>query len=967
RRLGRFLFGKDSVNRFESVWALDFEREVLPELGPECGAVLLGVPKLTGAGLGTPSALFIQTKTDKLARAFADGTLLKGSSPSRKAVRVKLGANDYWFAVWNGFLVIAENEAAIDQLESSEHLSASRDFQKSASQARGEVIAFGGVNIEAAAAGLKLDSNDPLLSLGMTTLVSLARAFHSQSFYITLGEGGLAARMSVSLDREGRFSISDLASVSKEFQFAAAEVEAHGAPIDDQKRLDSVTLRISSKAPGAIERLKDDIESPGQVVDKRSDSELIVTIERRRPNPDLKVEIPVKSPEMEPFLKPAGDIKVGAPTVVAQAREIAGQDRAAWTVARKLADWTFKNLKWKRVDFADAAKTLATREADCLEFSELFVSMARSLGLPARIVTGLAHTGGSFGGHAWVEVWVGEWVQLDPTWGTNFVDATHIKSASSELVAYSALNAIGLEVVKTTRAIPEFQKSPTALAEALCNEFNNGDEEALAVALDPAFLVDSLMGDGAWAAMSAAERDQIYSARRRLAAELADAFSSPWKGSAGVRVLQVKQEGDRAEAAIISLGSLSRIYLGRKGESWFVRECRYEDLAYSVIEEDLRPTLLGLEAKRKNAKPPQIVDSAESRVLQARDRDARQAVQIAEAALKEAPTSKTLRYLKAVCLLQTLGEARAARQEEAVRLLDELAGEKPVFVPALRELAEHYAGADRTDPAYQSQLDKAIDLYQRYAALVPEDPRPHEAMGLIYDDAEDLVHAEAEYRKLVALDPLDPSNYSALAGALFKQSRHKEALAVIDESKGRGADREEMFANLFFELSGEPENARLTEELALAAPERLAKNFRANVNLALVRIESGRFADALPLLRRAVDLDPKSAEPHCSMANAFRKLRNWTAALKSADLAIKLDPEDPESHFHRACALAQMRRPAEAIAALKKAVELDEEMEFTEGFEKEEDLKPLASSPAFKKLVKETTAEEPPAVPRKDK
>ena len=51
-----------------------------------------------------------------------------------------------------------------------------------------------------------------------------------------------------------------------------------------------------------------------------------------------------------------------------------------WSVARKLSDWTYKNLKWKRVDDASADQTLATREADCLEFSQLFVAMARSLG-----------------------------------------------------------------------------------------------------------------------------------------------------------------------------------------------------------------------------------------------------------------------------------------------------------------------------------------------------------------------------------------------------------------------------------------------------------------------------------------------------------------------------------------------------------------------------------------------------------
>src|ERR1041385_4515814 len=74
-----------------------------------------------------------------------------------------------------------------------------------------------------------------------------------------------------------------------------------------------------------------------------------------------------------------------------------------------------RQLVW-RPRVGSIGQTLATREADCSEFSALFVAMARSLGLPARIVSGLAYSGNSFGGHAWVEVWAGKCSELDPSW-----------------------------------------------------------------------------------------------------------------------------------------------------------------------------------------------------------------------------------------------------------------------------------------------------------------------------------------------------------------------------------------------------------------------------------------------------------------------------------------------------------------------------------------------------------------------
>lgn len=54
---------------------------------------------------------------------------------------------------------------------------------------------------------------------------------------------------------------------------------------------------------------------------------------------------------------------------------------------------------------------------DCTEISDLFISLVKSLGIPARRVFGYARQGDSFGGHQWAEVaYNGEWWAVDPTW-----------------------------------------------------------------------------------------------------------------------------------------------------------------------------------------------------------------------------------------------------------------------------------------------------------------------------------------------------------------------------------------------------------------------------------------------------------------------------------------------------------------------------------------------------------------------
>ncbi len=77
-----------------------------------------------------------------------------------------------------------------------------------------------------------------------------------------------------------------------------------------------------------------------------------------------------------------------------------------------------------------ASGILEGGRGDCTEYARALTAMARSLGYPAREVSGMAYAGDSdpgFAFHAWVEVLVdGRWLAVDPTWDQAPVDATHI-------------------------------------------------------------------------------------------------------------------------------------------------------------------------------------------------------------------------------------------------------------------------------------------------------------------------------------------------------------------------------------------------------------------------------------------------------------------------------------------------------------------------------------------------------------
>jgi transglutaminase-like putative cysteine protease len=110
------------------------------------------------------------------------------------------------------------------------------------------------------------------------------------------------------------------------------------------------------------------------------------------------------------------------------AKRLMGPDRDPRIAAENINAWVHDSIA-DRVTFGvpNALQVLKTRTGDCNEHTQLFVALARAIGLPARIAAGLAYVDGKFYYHAWPEVLLGDWVAVDPTFGQFPADAAHIR------------------------------------------------------------------------------------------------------------------------------------------------------------------------------------------------------------------------------------------------------------------------------------------------------------------------------------------------------------------------------------------------------------------------------------------------------------------------------------------------------------------------------------------------------------
>jgi len=153
---------------------------------------------------------------------------------------------------------------------------------------------------------------------------------------------------------------------------------------------------------------------------------------------DPGYELPYPRMDLREALEPEPLIQSDDPRIVERARQLTAR-RSQWRqnpkqVARTLTLSVYNMLE-KSITFSvpNAVQVLEAQRGDCNEHTVLYVAMARSLGLPARTAVGLVYVDGAFYYHAWPEVWLGDWVAVDPTFGQYPADAAHLRFVSGGL------------------------------------------------------------------------------------------------------------------------------------------------------------------------------------------------------------------------------------------------------------------------------------------------------------------------------------------------------------------------------------------------------------------------------------------------------------------------------------------------------------------------------------------------------
>jgi hypothetical protein len=241
---------------------------------------------------------------------------------------------------------------------------------------------------------------------------------------LTRGTGVMGIAFDVQPEEQARDLGSDDYLPPAEFGLGVATAR----PLPDPRTVESLTVTITGlQLEGGVPEI-----DGRQSVEDLGDERYRVTVQTRGieqvSGPSMGFPVPE---DLHLFLEAGPFIDSQAPGVAKAAEEVvAGMDDAA-RAAEALNAWVDERMVFGGI--MDTARTgtqiLESSRGVCRDYAALYAAMARSVGIPSRLCTGLVYARDGFYLHTWAESWLGEengWVPLDPTRSGRPVDATHI-------------------------------------------------------------------------------------------------------------------------------------------------------------------------------------------------------------------------------------------------------------------------------------------------------------------------------------------------------------------------------------------------------------------------------------------------------------------------------------------------------------------------------------------------------------
>ncbi len=663
--------------------------------------------------------------------------------------------------------------------------------------------------------------------------------------------------------------------------------------IDLPRRVNEAEFRITAKNGQNLNALKFPLkilENQRQKVTQRDGTSLQLQVRKYTP-PDTLQEFPITTSE-QGALKSGPWINHETGALSIQAKQLTQGQIYAYQASKILQQWVYKNIQTTKnhAHPQPASETMSTRSGNALEKAILLAAMCRSLGIPARIASGvefseLGDTGiGGFKYHTWTETFVGEWVPFDPSHDDFLVDATHIKLMDT---------------------LYDSSQSPDEVFNRLSNQMSQMNIEVLRAEADGSTEV-SLTGRAVEnARIKLPEIDILHRDIQNQTQELVRQFTLTPTDN----ILNLKPN-----ESLFTYGT-EQLLEGKINEARHTfKTLSRKRLSQAIEHYSLGEKLAGLG----------LFTLAQQEFNQAAQQDPSLRPHVNNWQREYFPpklTSESIEntYIRALSMASQISKD-ATQFSTTERLLRDVIQKAPRFSPAYLQLGQLYFSEGYFEPAETA--------YAQFKQIHPEDPRGYLGAGLLameqahYAQALDalntahekvsLYHSPQSYRLSRDIDNWTqmaegrlalkehPKNESKKAvawldigQALFEQGRIKEALSAYQNAlvfQPNSTLAKLSILELYLSQGDRQKGHSLFEELQTAhfsTPEAQGRFHRLN---GYTQMRNRSYAEAEKALKQALQINPGDVDNYLVLAQIYRRQGKTQMAIEQMQEGIQNVP-----------------------------------------------------------------------------
>jgi tetratricopeptide (TPR) repeat protein len=215
----------------------------------------------------------------------------------------------------------------------------------------------------------------------------------------------------------------------------------------------------------------------------------------------------------------------------------------------------------------------------------------------------------------------------------------------------------------------------------------------------------------------------------------------------------------------------------------------------------------------------------------------------------------------------------------------------------------------------KSNPEEAVNAYLQAAQLVPKNPEPHLAAGMLLEQGNKFADAEQQYKQALTPDPSSADAIVGLANIYMRGRRFSEAEDYLRKVTAARPDDPAPHIQLGRVLAAEGKNDDAIAELQTGL--KLGGNGPAvQRDLAEIQFKAGHFAEAEALYRSLLGSNKEDPELHHGLGQALMKQQKFPEAQQEFLKAVKLKPDWGEGYGDLAVAANEVQNYPLAIQAL---------------------------------------------------